>query len=268
MVSFKAFSLVSLALVSSVLGVFIPLGEDCLKGVTFEGTPKGFMKTINGVNTYVALAKRSRTPGRALLLLTDIFGLPLVNSKLMADDFANNGFDTFIPDYLNGDPVPADDPNFNLTAWLPNHGVAQTLPVIINTMAGLKKEGFKSFASTGYCFGGLYSTILTQQNLVKVATMAHPSLLTLPDDYETVLEQSHVPVQINSGTLDTTFTPDNAAIVDGIMGDGKYAPGFNHTTFVGVAHGFAVRANLSNPIEKAAKEGAFLSAVEWLIKHE
>lgn len=28
----------------------------------------------------------------------------------MADDFAANGFDTFIPDYLNGDPVPADDP--------------------------------------------------------------------------------------------------------------------------------------------------------------
>jgi hypothetical protein len=28
----------------------------------------------------------------------------------MADDFAANGFDTFIPDYLNGDPVPQDDP--------------------------------------------------------------------------------------------------------------------------------------------------------------
>lgn len=28
----------------------------------------------------------------------------------MADDFAEHGFDTFIPDYLNGDPVPIDDP--------------------------------------------------------------------------------------------------------------------------------------------------------------
>ncbi|KAG6833266.1 hypothetical protein H0H87_009441 [Tephrocybe sp. NHM501043] len=93
-----------------VLGGLIPLTPDCIKGVTFEGTPKGVMKKINGVNTYVAKAHHPADKERALLLLTDIFGLPLVNSKLMADDFATNGFDTFIPDYLNGDPVPVDDP--------------------------------------------------------------------------------------------------------------------------------------------------------------
>ncbi|KAF8065064.1 dienelactone hydrolase endo-1,3,1,4-beta-D-glucanase [Lyophyllum atratum] len=254
-------------LVSSVVGGLIPLTEDCIKGVTFEGTPKGVMKTINGVNTYVAKAERASNPRRALLLLTDIFGLPLVNSKLMADDFAANGFDTFIPDYLNGDPVPLDDPTFNMTAWLPNHGEAQTMPVLLATIAGLKKQGFQEFASTGYCFGGLYSTRLSQQNLVKVGTMAHPSLLTTPDDFNTLLAESHVPVQMNSAELDTAFSPVVQAVADSILGDGKYKPGYSRPFFTGVGHGFAVRANLSDPVAKAAKEGAFFAAVEWLKKH-
>jgi len=256
-----------LALVSSAVAVFIPLTADCIKGVTFEGTPKGVMKTINGVNTYVAKAERPSNSRRALLLLTDIFGLPLVNSKLMADDFAANGFDTFIPDYLNGDPVPINDPTFNFTAWLPNHGEAQTMPVLLATMAGLRKKGFKEFAATGYCFGGLYSTRLSQRNLIKVGTMAHPSLLTVPDDFNTLLAQSHVPVQINSAELDGAFTPAFQAIADNILGGGKYLPGYNRTFFAGVGHGFAVRANLSDPIAKAAKEGAFFDAVEWLRAH-
>ncbi|KAG6917347.1 hypothetical protein DXG01_002918 [Tephrocybe rancida] len=183
--------------------------------------------------------------------------------RLMADDFAANGFDTFIPDYLNGDPVPVDDPTFNMTAWFLNHGEAQTMPVLLATIEGLKKEGFKEFASTGYCFGGLYSTRLTQQNLVKVGTMAHPSLLTVPDDFLTLLAKSHVPVQFNTAELDTALTPALQAVADSILGDGKYAPGYNRTFFAGVGHGFA-----SDPVAKAAKEGAFFAAVEWLRAHD
>ena len=102
-----------------------------------------------------------------------------------------------------------------MTAWLPNHGVNQTLPTLSKAMQGIKELGFREFSATGYCFGGkgplahsrfvndctsigLYSTILAQNNLVKVSTMAHPSLLTIPDDPEKLLNQSHVPVQINS----------------------------------------------------------------------
>ena len=75
-----------------VIGNVIPLTEDCIKGVTFEGTPKGKHRynnastkiaqnfrcigknhTINGVKTYVAIAKTPRKADRALLLLTGTF---------------------------------------------------------------------------------------------------------------------------------------------------------------------------------------------------
>jgi dienelactone hydrolase len=37
--------------------------------------------------------------------------------------------------------------------------------------------------------------------------------------------------------------------------------------FGGVAHGFAVRGDLSKPLNKYAKEQAFLQAVSWFNNH-
>ncbi|KAG6867667.1 hypothetical protein C0993_012568, partial [Termitomyces sp. T159_Od127] len=186
---------------------------------------------------------------------------------LMVDDFAANGFDTFAPDYLNGDPVPADDPNFNITAWAVNHGEAQTMPTLLAAIEGLQEEGFTEFVATGYCFGGLYTTRLSQQNRIKVGTMAHPSMLTVPDDFFLLRNDSDVPIQFNTAELDTAFTPALQAEADDILGFGRYPPGYNRTFFAGVGHGFAVRANLSDPVAKAAKEGAFFDAVKWLRAH-
>lgn len=38
---------------------------------------------------------------------------------------------------------------------------------------------------------------------------------------------------------------------------------FQISLFSGVAHGFAVRGNLSNKVERFAKEQAFFQAVQW-----
>ncbi|KAG6865224.1 hypothetical protein C0991_004347 [Blastosporella zonata] len=101
-----------------------------------------------------------------------------------------------------------------MSAWTPNHGEAQTMPVLLAAIEGLKKEGYRE------------------------------------------------------AELDTALTPALQAVADSILGDGKYRPGYNRTFFAGVGHGFAVRANLSDPVAKAAKEGAFFAAVEWLRAHD
>lgn len=73
--------------------------------------------------------------------------------------------------------------------------------------------------------------------------MAHPSLLTIPDDADLILAQSHVPVEINNAELDTGLTPALAQEIDGVLGGGRFKPGFERRQFDGVGHGFAVRAN-------------------------
>ncbi|KAJ7475685.1 chlorocatechol-degradation protein [Mycena latifolia] len=226
--------------------------------------PQGKNFTINGVLTYVSLPKKKFDPTTAVLLLTDVFGLPSPDNLLLADQWAAAGFQTFAPDYLNGDAIPM---NGNLTAWIVNHGEAQTTPPLLALIKALKARGIKRIAATGYCFGGLYIARLVQNNTITVGTMAHPSFLNVPTDFELMKEVSHIPVEINNAELDTGFTPAVALQTDAVMGDGQYEPGYFRRQFDGVAHGFAVRANASDPVQVAAKQGAFDTSLAWIKAH-
>ncbi|KAJ7464178.1 hypothetical protein FB451DRAFT_1180004 [Mycena latifolia] len=161
---------------------------------------------------------------------------------------------TLAPDYLNGDAIPI---NGNLTTWIVNHGEAQTTPPLLAAIEALKARSIKRIVATGYCFSGLYITRLVQNNTVTVGTMTHPSFLNVPTDFEPMKEVSHIPVEINNAELDAGFTPVVAVQTDAVMGDGQYEPGYLRRHFDGVAHGFAVRANASDPVQVAAKQGAF-----------
>ncbi|KAJ6513351.1 alpha/beta-hydrolase [Mycena sanguinolenta] len=225
--------------------------------------PQGKNVTINGVLTYVSLPKRPFDPTIAVLMLTDVFGIPSIDNPLLADEWAAAGFQTYVPDYLNGDAFPMV--GGDLTTWIVNHGEAQTTPPLLAVIEALKDRGIKQIAATGYCFGGLYITRLVQNNTIAVGTMAHPSFLTVPDDFDLMKAQSHVPLEINNAELDTGFTPAIALQTDTVMDDGQYPPGYFRRQFDGVAHGFAVRANASDPVQVAAKQGAFNTSLAWFL---
>lgn len=87
---------------------------------------------------------------------------------------------------------------------------------------------------------GLYVTRLVQNNTIAVGSMAHPSALSVPNDFVLAKDQSDVPVHINNAERDTGFTVALAGVTDGVMGDGQYEPGYLRTQFDAVAHGFAV----------------------------
>ena len=57
-----------------------------------------------------------------------------------------------------------------------------------------------------------------------------------------------------------------SAKADEVIGEGKFAPGYKREYFEGAEHGFAVRGNMTDPVVKKAKEGAFESAVAWFIE--
>ncbi|KAJ6544816.1 alpha/beta-hydrolase [Mycena vulgaris] len=256
--------LLCLPLLAAVQAAIVPAVEPSAHFHTANAAePQGKNVTINGVLTYVTLPKTKFDPTKAVLLLTDVFGLPSPDNLLLADEWAAAGFQTFAPDYLNGDAIAMDG---NLTTWIPNHGEAQTTPPLLAVIKALKARGVKQIAATGYCFGGLYAVRLVQNNTVSVGTMAHPSFLTVPTDFDLMKEISHVPVEINNAELDTGFTPAVAAQTDAVM-VGQYAPGYLRRQFDGVAHGFAVRANASDPVQVAAKKGAFDTSLAWIKTH-
>ncbi|KAJ7034930.1 alpha/beta-hydrolase [Mycena alexandri] len=209
--------------------------------------PQGKNITINGVLTYFSLPKQKFDPAKAVLLLTDVFGLPSPDNL------------TYVPDYFNGDAISVGG---NVTAWIVNHGEAQTNPPLLAVIKALKDRGVEQIAATGYCFGGLYVTRLVQNNTITVGTVAHPSLLNVPTDFELIKAQSRIPIEINNAELDTGFTPAFALQTDAVLGDGQYAPGYSRRQFDGVAHGFA-----SDPVQVAAKQGAFDTSLSWIKAH-
>jgi len=242
------------------------LCADCVKGVTHEGTATGTYETIGGIPCYVATPKGDYAKDKALIYCSDIYGIKLVNHQLLADDFAANGFYTVIPDYLQDDVAPPDamEPGstWDLPAWLANHGSDKVRPPLDAVIVALKERGVTSFAATGYCFGGRYVFDLAIDNVIKVAVANHPSLLTFPDDLEKYHSESKAALLINSCSLDWALTPAAAAQADKVFA--KFSPGYRRDNFEGCSHGFAVRGDLSDPLVKGGKEGAFKSAVEWL----
>nr|GAT50045.1 dienelactone hydrolase endo-1,3,1,4-beta-D-glucanase [Mycena chlorophos] len=240
--------------------------EHCFVAVTHEGTPEGKIQHIGGIESYVATPKEPYNKEKVLVFLTDIFGLALPNNRLLADDFARNGFKTVVPDLFEGDPIPVSPPEgWSRDAWAPKHTPAQVRPIVDKVIAALKAEGYTKFAGAGFCFGARYVFDLAFENTLNVSIVSHPSRLVVPDDLHKYVAESKSPLLINSCEVDSAFPIESQSKADEIFGDGKFAPGYLRTYWPGCNHGFAVRGDMSNPQVKAGKEGAFKASVEWLV---
>ena len=79
---------------------------DCSNGGYLPGEPTGTFSTQGAYFAPAPVAPGTEGPlvsKRAVLLLTDVFGLPLKNSKIVADNLAKRlNCDVWIPDYFEG----------------------------------------------------------------------------------------------------------------------------------------------------------------------
>lgn len=75
---------------------------DCITGAFLPGEPKGIISTQGAYYSPAPLPDTSGSK-RAILLLTDVFGLPLKNCKIIADNFAKRlNCDVWVPDMFHG----------------------------------------------------------------------------------------------------------------------------------------------------------------------
>ena len=156
---------------------------------------------------------------------------------------------------------------FDLNAWFPSHGPAQTRPPLDKVIAGLKERGITELAAVGYCFGARYAFDLAFEHVVKVVAVAHPSLLEVPDDL-VKFKDTGIPLHINSCEIDPQYPVEKQKIGDEVLGNGtNKGPNYERTHWPGCTHGFAVRGDISDPRIKEGREGAFKATIEWLIKH-
>ncbi|KAK0742712.1 Alpha/Beta hydrolase protein, partial [Schizothecium vesticola] len=133
----------------------------------------------------------------------------------------------------------------------------------------------------GFCWGGFFAVELTHEGpanemvdpaggegripLIDCAFTAHPSLLSIPRDAERVSR----PLSVANGDDDEFMGRSKMEVLRGVMegknagaGEGRYEV----VVYPGAKHGFAVRRDWDDEVQRGAKEGSEDQAVRFFAR--
>ncbi|KAL2152807.1 hypothetical protein VTH82DRAFT_3962 [Thermothelomyces myriococcoides] len=246
-----------------------PPGRCCTLGTLHEGTPTGELVTVAGKHdAYLARPPADKEhKGAGILFIPDVIGI-WQNSKLLADQFAANGYLTLLLDVFNKDAIPLNrPPGFDLMKWLNEgsdgknpHTKEAVDPIVVDGIKELKeKYGITKLGAVGYCFGAKY-VVRHYKNGINVGYIAHPSFVE-----EEELAAISGPLAISAAETDTIFPSEKRHRSEEILKE--VGQPYQINLFSQVEHGFAVRGDPSIKVQKFAKEQAFLQAVTWFNEH-
>lgn len=192
-------------------------------------------------------------------MIPDIWGI-WQNAQLIADQLAANGYTTIIPDIFNGDKFAAgvDIMKFITqgTSGDNPHTPEGVDPIIVAGIKALKEQyGATRIGAVGYCFGAKY-VVRHYKSGIDVGYVAHPSFVERDE-----LQAITGPLSVAAAETDTIFPTEKRHESEEILKETKQP--FQITLYSGVEHGFAVRGDVSQKVQKFAKEAAFYQAVSW-----
>ncbi|KAK1061857.1 hypothetical protein LTR12_017261 [Friedmanniomyces endolithicus] len=253
----------------------VGMSSCCLSGKIREGKPKGTEKDINGIPCYVAEPENGDKT-KTVVFLVDIFGWTLPNVRLLADSYAAAGFTAYIPDVHSGDSI---DPSFlqtvepplaqreqqslvdktangakigaTLGPWLVSHREAVARPIIENFID--KKPFSGSSEGKG----------------VNAAFAAHPSLVSIPADFDPVA----VPLSLALGDKDSLLGEKEVGQIREVMdakkkgGQGEKLVESEVRIYKDQIHGFALRGDWGSEKDREAMDEAEKQGIEWFRKY-
>ncbi|SCV71695.1 BQ2448_3283 [Microbotryum intermedium] len=261
--------------------------DACHQGSVLPGSPQGEMveQELGGLAYY--LAKGEGEDRRTVIVIAmDIFGFSIPNAKLIADQLAKDtGRDVYVPDYYKGDPAPASKLSLptspqaqlplltrlkNLGAtvytfirhvgvvWIYRNRAGVLVPRAKEFCEALKKEkGVERIGAIGYCMGGTNVCLLggMPNHIIDVAIIAHPGPLKVDD-----FKRLHLPTSLIVAEEDFAF--------DSIKGEVEpLVEAMEEVTEVrrypGTVHGFAARADWTNPDNKASFDQALQQTTDF-----
>jgi dienelactone hydrolase len=128
-----------------------------------SGEPTGkLIKVADKYDAYIATPPSDKAhTGAGILFIPDVISI-WQNSKLMADQFAANGYFCMIIDEFNGDPLTLNrHAGFDFHKWVAEgsdgknpHTKEGCDPIILAAIKSMKEEyGITKLGAVGYCFG-------------------------------------------------------------------------------------------------------------------
>ncbi|EDO17281.1 hypothetical protein Kpol_538p41 [Vanderwaltozyma polyspora DSM 70294] len=244
-----------------------PPGKCCFQGFKHEGKPIGETKELYGVNTYIT--GQSSSSDKVIVIASDVYGLKLVNTKLVADKFANAGYKVYIPDILFDDAIDVDvnvqDGSFDLQSWLPRHTPEATRAIFEKFLKGLTAEHSPKFLGLiGYCFGAKFAVqqINKTNGIANAIAIAHPSFVSIEEVNDIDVNK---PILISAAENDEIFNEEGRHLTEAKLKENGNI--YQLDLFSKTYHGYAVRGDIKVPAIKYAIEKTFLDQLYWFNYH-
>ncbi|KAG9011628.1 hypothetical protein FRB95_014353 [Tulasnella sp. JGI-2019a] len=272
--------------------------ENCVKGYRLPGEPTGDMIEVDGLPVYfrsgpsrAGAGGAPSTEKKAIVLLFDVFGLPMPNSQIVIDDLTKRlGVDGYVPDVFMGKPPIAfedlkphlpDEPghvrslgeklSFVWTVLKNLRGVLSMMtsakPSVVNGrtvkfLESLRARGYTSIGVFGYCFGGTITYhIASTTNLATSVVIAHAGRLTVKDAPNFQAPSSWIIPEDDEGLSEA----DRNEIEAALRAKEPDVP-TEWVTYPGTTHGFALRPNLGIPQVKEGFEKSLDQITGWFEK--
>ncbi|KAJ8087725.1 hypothetical protein PM082_006562 [Marasmius tenuissimus] len=258
---------------------------DCFKGSILAGEPVGAISSIEGA--YLSPAPEdSEDSEKAVVLLTDIFGLPLNNPKVIADSLAKRlGCDVWVPDLFAGKPPfevekmsyqPPERAGEKFSQFKFIMSVLPSLPKLLKNRASVvdkrltkffeklrqERPHYKKIGAVGYCFGGATAVRFGKTDYVHSIVVCHPGPFSDKD-----LKAVKVPCSWVCAEDDFTFPKAKREKAEAEFAKRKDpSHQYQFEVYKGTTHGFACRPNMEYPEVKEGFEGAMDQTVEWFKK--
>ncbi|KAL0039957.1 hypothetical protein WJX79_000033 [Trebouxia sp. C0005] len=215
-----------------------PIDKPCCIGTVKQGELKGKNVELGPLTTYVTGTENAG--GAAVLIITDIYGFSIPNTRLFADHLAQQGFFVLLPDIFHGN------------AW------NDKLDRLLTDMHQQYKP--KSVSCIGFCWGGPHSLTLAGSDKVQAAIIAHGSFVT-----KELVQGAKQPIQFLFSDNDPMIGEDLRKEIEAILAK-KQTP-TNSKFYPGMHHGWTIRGDESDPKQKEGAADAFAEMVAFLKKH-
>lgn len=228
-----------------------PPGKCCTEGVLHIGESKGYFDKYADVDVYVTGDSKSE---RLLFVCPDIWSIKAANTRIMADNFANQGYVVVALDFFGGDTPSENAPVEELWAWFNDHKPETKIEMTRKVLeqAKLKFKEARWVGAIGYCYGGTPVVDLLAHGLVDVGALAHPSFVSAE-----LVERIQKPVIISAAEQDEIFTAELRAKTEEILRRIKAT--YYMELFSGVPHGYAVRGDPKDKWVAACADKTFAS---------
>jgi len=220
----------------------------------------GSVVTVGDMNMYV-----TGEGERAIILINDIFGYDITNTRIFCDLVAAGGFLVVIPDVFHGEAWPIS--NFppkegydSLVKWIHSIDFQRIRQDIYDlTLPYLRSRGVSKIGIIGHCWGAAQAMKLASDNTNFLASGGiHPSLLT-PEDAANV----NCPMIFCPSQNDPPIDP-----IKEVLDTKPFASECYYQRFDDMEHGFCgARGNRDDPNVRARMDEAIQLMINFYSRH-